>query len=162
MNKEPTPRAIERAMSLAMQLREMLKTESGELDEQLFADTIEGETDVMELLDRIIEWSIADRLLADTAKTRAKRLETRAEKARDLAQRMLEELGLDRLERATYTASIAAGPPSVVIEDPDEVPPAYLRTVPDKERIKRVLKAGEPVPGALLSNERPVLRILTR
>lgn len=158
---QPSPARIERAMSMAMQLRAVLE-ETGDVDNQLLVDTLEGESDVTEIIDRLVETSVADQRLADGAKERARRLENRAEKARDMVQRMLEELGLERLDRPLYTASFGAGPQTVIIEDPLLVPDAYNRTVADKTMIKKVLERGEVVPGATLTNSKPVLRILTR
>lgn len=162
MNKIPSPKRIEQAMSAAMKLRDMLKS-SDDVDHQLLADMIEGETDAMELLDRILETSIADKMLAEAAYARSKRLEERADRCRTLALSMLEEMGLTKVERAVYTASVADGPQSVVITSTAKIPADYWRQSPDKEAIKKALKdKPDAVPGAELSNPKPVLRVVTR
>lgn len=163
MSTYPSPAQIERAMSAAMQLLATIKSEgNSDLDDQLLADTIEGETDAMDLLDRIIETSVADKLMSEIARGRAKRFEERADRCRKLALAMMEELGLQKLERPVYTASLVLGPQSVEIEDASLIPPAFQRTTPDKDQIKRALLRGERIAGAVLSNAATVLRVLTK
>ena len=67
---------IEQAMSAAMQIRAMLGDTE---DEKLLADTIDGETDVLEILDRLVEQALADEALVEGARERIKRLEARPE-----------------------------------------------------------------------------------
>ena len=157
--KHPSPDRITRAMSEAQQILSGLSIEG---DEQLLADTLEGETDIMRLMDRIAEIAIADKLLGELARGRAQRLEKRADAARDMLRRMMEELGLSKLERGTYTASVALGTPKPVAVDLSELPAEYVRHSPDTTAIGKALRAGQDVPGYVLGNPEPVLRLLTR
>src|SRR3954463_838937 len=160
MNDAPSAWKVEKAMSAAMRVKAMLGDTD---DERLLADALEGSTDVMELLDRLIERTNADAALVKSGKERLARIDHRNERTRALIQRMLEALDLRRLERPLATLSVSAGPRAVVITDEAELPPAYLRSAPDKPAIAAALKAGEAVPGAELSNgSAPVLRITTR
>lgn len=153
---QPSPAHIERAMSAAMQLKSTLNGEDA--DEQLIADMIEGETDVFELLDRILEDSVADRLMSEMAYARGKRFKDRSDKMRELARQMMEALGLDKLERATYTASLATGTPPVEVTG--VLPVAFMR--PDTVLVRKALLKGEQVDNAHLGEAPVVLKVLTR
>jgi hypothetical protein len=160
MNDAPSAFRVERAMSAAMQVRDLLGDDP---DERLLADALEGSTDVMELVDRLIERSSADAALVRAGKERLARIEARNERTRGLIARMLDALDLRRLERPLATLTLADARRGVVITDEDELPPAYLRTAPDKAAILSALNAGEVVPGAALSNGAgPVLTMRTK
>ena len=103
-------------MSLAMQA--LTTVEDDAEDPQLVAAITDGGGgDILQILDRVAEMSVADRLLAEQASARADRLEARADKARDLIRRIMEALELQKLERPTYTVTMAEGPKSVVVQD---------------------------------------------
>ena len=148
-------------MSLAMQA--LTTVEDDAEDPQLVAAITDGGGgDILQILDRVAEMSVADRLLAEQASARADRLEARADKARDLIRRIMEALELQKLERPTYTVTMAEGPKSVVVQDEGAVPDHYIRHAPNKPEILRALKRGEDVPGCTMNNGAPVLRLLTR
>lgn len=156
--KAPGPRRLEAAMSAAMQIKATLPDD----DDQLLRDTLEGQTDVFELMDRLAEQAIADKLLVDKATERARRLERRADKRRDIIARMLEclELG-EALERPMYTATLAHVR-TVIVNDETELPAEFFKHAPDKIRIGKALRDGKEVKGATLSNPRPSLSLLIR
>ena len=154
----PHGAAIERAMSAAM---EVISTLPDDEDHALLLGSLEGETDIMEVLDRVIESSIADKKLAEMARERAKRVEERASRSREIALRIIEALGVSPLERPIYTASLMQIRKSIVTNS-DELPKEFIRESPDMIAINKALRAGEEVPGAELSNTEPSLRITTR
>lgn len=150
----PSPRAIERAMAEAMRLRATLPDDD---DMRLLLDTIEGQTNALELLDRVAEQAVADTKLAELAAARGRRLLARAERARDLALRMMLALEIgDTLERATYTASISR---KTKVHVTGNVPEAFMRHAPDKDLIGKVLRDGKTVENATLSNPEPHISI---
>lgn len=149
--------ALMREMGRVDQLRKWL----GEAEEtQVILDTIEGETQALEMLDIIVDEWESDKGNAEKCRARATRIEQRADKTRYLAQAILERIGVNKLERAAYTMSVGAGVPSVIITD-DKVIPRHLMA-PDKTAIKSALSKGENVPGCTLNNVPPVLRIRTK
>lgn len=169
-----SPRRLEAAMSAVGRLKATLyETQSKHpstdpdtpgamrnAEEQLLLDTLEGETDVFELIDRILEVVVADEALVDAGKARLKRIEARADRHRAILKAMMEEIG-DKLERPLATLSVSDGPKMAHIVDQAAIPDVFWRRAVDKHELLRALKAG-PVQGAELSNGVPVLRLLTR
>lgn len=93
--------------------------------------------------------------------------EQAAEAAKDVRE-STRRLLLEVLEQTTgvirygaMQASVGRGTPSVVITDEAAIPPAMMRTAPDKAAILAQLKAGKHIPGATLSNAAPRLSITT-
>ena len=146
---------IERAMSAAM---EVISTLPDDEDHALLLGSLEGETDIMEVLDRVVESSIADNKLAELARERAKRVEERARKSREIALKIIEALGVSPLTRPVYTASLTY-PRKPLVTNADELPKEMIREAPDMVAIGKALRAGETIPGAELRNPEPQLTI---
>ena len=126
-------------------------------EERLLLDMIEGETDALELMDKLIEHVVADEALVDAGKARLKRIEARADRHRAILRAMMEEIG-DKLERPLATLSVSTGPRTAVVVDAKAIPEVYWRRTVDKQELLRALKNG-PVEGAELSNGAPVLTL---
>jgi hypothetical protein len=129
-------------------------------DYGLLISTIEGESDILEVLDRVVEHAISDKKLAELARERASRIEARSVRAREIARDIVEALEVSPLERPVYTASLT-WPRKPVVTNADELPAAYIRTAPDMVAIGKALRAGEAIPGAELKNPAPQLTIRT-
>jgi hypothetical protein len=142
-------------MSAAM---EVISTLPDDEDHALLLGSLEGETDIMEVLDRVIESSIADKKLAELARERARRIEARADRAREIATRIVEALEISPLERPVYTASLTF-PRKPLVTNAEELPDTYIRHAPDMVAIGKALRAGETIPGAELKNPEPQLII---
>jgi hypothetical protein len=153
MARAPHPAQIERAMSEAQQLKQELIGQDGTIarDDRLLLDTLDGETDVMALIDRLVEYSMADQILAELAQARATRIKKRAEYFRGTVCRMLQALQLGRggpIERAAFSLSLSDRD-SVEITNEDAIPRIYIRHAPDKAALLIALREG-PVKGAEL------------
>ena len=146
---------IERAMSAAMEAISALPDDG---DNVLLLNTIEGESDVLEVLDRVVEAAIADKKLAELARERAKRIEARADRARGVALQIIEALQVSPLERPLYSASISY-PRKPLVTNADELPKEMIREAPDMVAIGKALRAGETIPGAELKNPEAQLTI---
>jgi hypothetical protein len=151
----PHGAAIERAMSAAM---EVISTLPDDEDHALLLGSLEGETDIMEVLDRVVESSIADNKLAELARERAKRVEERARKSREIALKIIEALGVSPLTRPVYTASLTY-PRKPIVTDAMAVPDKFSRVSVDMIALGKALRAGETIPGAELKNPEPQLTI---
>ena len=139
-------------------------------DEVLAADTLEGQTDALDLVDQILTSLAVNKAHAHGLKdhiedmsNRLIRLQGRQDALRTLLQRILEESGLKRLERPAATLSLAKGPPKVMITDENLLAFEFLRIrqEPNKMKIKEALLAGDTVPGAQFSNSETQLTIRT-
>ena len=153
-------------------LRDRIKTEDPQIDEQTLADTVEGLTDLHEIVTAIIRSALADEALATGLKCRIadmqdrlNRLQDRASKRRQIAKDVMVELDLKKITAPDFTASIRPGLPSLLVLDEDAVPKTYWE--PQEPRLKRQelasdLKQGEEIAGAALSNPEPILSVRTR
>jgi len=140
-------------------------------DEVLLADSLEGETDLYELLRQIERkrretLTMTGALAAEIAQleVRQGRFERREQAMRDLIFKLLERANMKKVELPEATFSIRQGTAKVLITDEAEIPDSYCRIKrePNKLQIKEALNQGETVPGATLSNQEPSLSIRTK
>ena len=160
------------AASTYRAIRDRIRAQDPQIDEQTLADTVEGLTDVHEILVAIIRGALADEAMAMGLKCRVSdmqdrlnRLKDRAAKRRQIAKDTMVELDLKKLTASDFSASIRAGMPALVVLDEDAVPKTYWE--PGEPRLRRQslaldLKEGAEVAGATLSNPEPILSVRTR
>lgn len=153
-----SPDRLMAAMAEAMKLRD----EIGDDDQKLLHDVIDGQTNAFGILDKLAAQAVADRLLVERGEQRLKRIGARADRARDTIKRMMDALGLTRLERDLVTITVSDGPRGVRVTDETAIPDAYIRRSVDKQALGKDLRAGATVEGAELANGQPVLKILSR
>ena len=154
-SKLPSSLSIQNAMRAAMEAISQLPDDE---DYGLLLSTIEGESDILEVLDRVVEQAISDKKLAELARERASRIEARSVRAREIARDIVEALEVSPLERPIYTASLT-WPRKPVVTNADELPDTYIRHAPDLVAIGKALRAGETIPGAELRNPEAQLTI---
>ena len=143
-----------------------------EIDGDTLADTLEGITNLHEMIAAVIRSALVDealcaglRLRADEMKQRLSRLDERAAKKRALALEAMTEVGLSKLEQPDFTASARAGTPALVVISEQSIPSIYWLPQPpklDRQALLGILKRGNPVPGTQLSNPNPVLTVRTK
>jgi Siphovirus Gp157 len=153
-------------------LRDRIRAQDPQIDEQTLADTVEGLTDLHEIVTAIIRSALNDEALATALKCRIgdmqgrlDRLQDRASKRRQIAKDVMVELDLKKLNAPDFTASIREGTPSLMVIDEEAVPSIYWQ--PSEPRLNRQglayeLKQGAEVPGVALSDPEPVLSVRTR
>ena len=153
MNARFDPRLIE---TVAAELRDML---GEDFDEDAFLDTLDGETDALDVADALIAGMQNAEALAAAAKAQADAIKARADRLKDRSMAykgrmltLLNAIGQKKLERPAATISRRTGSLSVQITDEASVPSQLCKIVqtPDKTAIKKQLEAGEDVPGAAL------------
>ena len=100
-------------------LRQRLLSEYPEADDETLQDTLEGITDLHEMIAAVIRSALVDEALQAGLRTRLEemrrrleRLEERSAKKRQLALEAMCEVGLKKLEQPDFTASARAGMPS--------------------------------------------------
>ena len=153
-------------------LRQRLLTDYPNLDEETVADTLEGITDLHEMIATVIRSALVDeafhaglRFRVDDMRERLSRLELRASKKRQLALEAMTEVGLTKFEQPDFTASTRAGSPALVVIAEETIPGAYWLPQPpklDRQAILGELKRGIDIPGAQMSNPKPVLSVRTK
>ena len=130
-------------------------------DEDSWSMALASETELDELLTKLIAMIEDSNVLIDgTAirmeelKARQDRFKRRIEAFRALIFKLMEAAEIKKRELPLGTLSIRAGTPKVIITDPLEVPVTFCRTEvsPDKKKIKEALELGFDVPGAVMSN----------
>ena len=152
--------------------RQRLLEKWPEIDCETLADTLEGITDLHEMIAAVIRSALVDEALhtglrfrVDEMKQRLSRLEVRAIKKRQLALEAMSEVGFTKLEQPDFTASARAGFPALIVVTEDNIPSAYWIPQPaklDRQAILGQLKRGAEIPGAQLSNPHPVLMVRTK
>jgi hypothetical protein len=153
-------------------LRDRLRAEFPEADEDTLRDTLEGLSSLPEALAAVLRSYLDDLTLAaalgmriDDMQERLSRIELRADKKRELVTSVMERADIKKLAEPDFTASLRPSPPAVVVTDEGQIPEAYWKPQPPKldgQGISMALKSGATVPGALLSNPEMVLSVRTK
>lgn len=130
-------------------------------DEQLRADSIEGETDAFEFLASLIRRIEDAKALSEGVQgriqeltERASRFDRRQDAFRSLAFKIMQAADLQKAELPCATLLVRNVPPKVIVTDETRLPDILCKITraPDKKRIKELLDVGEAVPGCELSN----------
>ena len=153
-------------------LREQLAERFPDADEETLCDTLEGMTDLTDMLAELIRSSLDDKALVTALKQREadmkerrERFEARAQKKRDLVWSMMERADIKKIAAPDFTAGLRAGKPKVLVAIESELPGYYwLPQDPklDRNALYRDLVAGADVPGAVLANAPPTLSVRTK
>jgi hypothetical protein len=153
-------------------IRDRIRAEDPTIDERTLADTVEGLTDLHEIVRAIIRSALADEALVVGLKGRItdmqgrlERLQDRASKRRQIAKDVMVELDLKKITAPDFTVSIRPGMPALLVLDEASVPSIYWQ--PSAPRLNRQgllseLKEGAEIKGVALSEPEPVLSVRTR
>ena len=153
-------------------IRDRIRTEDPQIDEQTLADTVEGLTDLHEIITAIIRSALTDEDFVTGLKCRIAdmqgrldRLQDRASKRRQIAKDVMVELDLKKITAPDFTVSIRPGTPALLVLDEAAVPSIYWE--PREPRLNRQellseLKEGAEIEGVVLSNPEPVLSVRTK
>jgi hypothetical protein len=155
-----------------LQLKDWLLSEYPEADEDTLRDTLEGITDLHEMIAAVIRSALVDEALQaglrtrlDEMRQRLTRIEERGAKKRQLALEAMCEAGLKKLEQPDFTASARAGlPPLVVVAEPEIPEPYWVPQSPklDRQSLLADLKRGATIHGVQLGNPKPCLAVRTK
>ncbi len=153
-------------------LRQRLLDAYPDADEDTLTDTLEGITNLHEMIAAVIRSALVDealqaglRMRLEEMRQRLSRLEDRGSKKRQLALEAMSEVGLKKLEQPDFTASARAGSPALVVVSEEGIPRSYwISQAPklDRQSLLAALKRGEAIPGTQLSNPKPSLSVRTK
>ena len=153
-------------------LRTRLLAEIPDLDAETFADTLEGITDLKEMIAELIRSALEDEALAaglstrlSDMKARLERFETRAKRKRQLVLKTMGEADMAKLEQADFTASLRQAAPALELVAEDKIPAAYWKPQPfklDRQGLLLALNAGTAIDGAVLAPPQQLLSVRTK
>src|SRR5690348_18456295 len=108
-------------------------------DEKTLVDTLEGITNLHEMIAAVVRSALVDEALQAGLRTRIEdmrqrlsRLAERGLKKRQLALEAMNEAGLKKLEQPDFTASARAGLPPLVLTSEKDVPETYWTPQPPR------------------------------
>ena len=162
---------LHRQIGAAIALKHSLKETLGD-DDEAIRDMIEGETDLHEMIERVVMSMDEDGMLVtglaariDELSERKRRIENRISSKRAMVEQAMVIGEVETLERPTFTLSLRRVPPKAEVTDESLIPSSYWQPQPpklDKKALLGALKEGASVPGATLSNGGIALQIRTK
>ncbi|MEP0315527.1 siphovirus Gp157 family protein [Hyphomonas sp.] len=142
------------------------------IDEETLADTLEGVTDLHEVVAAVVRSALVDEAMAegvkrhiDILKERSQRLAERARTRREIARDAMVEVDVRKIQAPDFTVSVRPGSPALVVTDEGAIPSSYWRPrdpILDRAGLISDLKRGSVIEGATLSNPEPVLSVRIR
>lgn len=154
-----TVKAIGTELREAMKLRQML---GDDCDPTLLLDTIEGETNLAEACAFVLEQTHEDEILIEGLDAKIKELQVRkgrmeksVETRRNVILMAMDKAGLHTIRSPLGTMTARPTPPKATITDEALIPARFWKPSDpklDRAAVAGALKAGEAVPGAVLSN----------
>ena len=153
-------------------LRQQLAEKFPDADEETLRDTLEGMTDLTDMLAELIRSSLDDKAFVtalkqreDDMKERRERFETRAQKKRNLVWLTMERANLKKIEAPDLSVGLQKSKPSVRITDEGMIPNQFWIPQPhklDRNKIAEALKTGADIAGVMFSNAPPTLSVRTK
>lgn len=141
-------------------LKERLREDFPDLDDETLADTLEGETNLSEALASIVRSREEDLGLilglkgrVQNLKERLERFQERAERKRRLVAEVMSRAEIKRIVEADFTVSLRQGTPSAIIENEGLIPADFWKPQPpklDRAALTEALRSGQTVAGAML------------
>jgi hypothetical protein len=156
---------IHRQTEAAKSLLSSLRDQGVDDDAELVADTIEGETNLLEAIEAALaQIDECDVLITglkakeEEFETRRKSIERRAERVRALIEQAMLATDQTSLKLPTATLSLTKRAPGLIVNSEADIPSRFFveqeRPAPklNKKALAAAIKAGEQVPGANLDN----------
>ncbi len=153
-------------------LREHLEAEFPEADEDTLRDTLEGMTNLTEMIAEVLRSALEDQAFGAALRARIgdmqarlSRLEERARKKRELVTSVMERADLKKLTEPDLTVSLRPARAPLMLTDEDIIPEAFWKPQPaklDRQGLIAALSAGSDVPGALLGNPTMTISVRTK
>ena len=162
---------LDNEATLAERIKAELLGDDPDLDERTFLDTLEGATNIMEMLGAAVRTAVYYGHVIEMQKRRKAELELRQERTeaemyrlRDKVRDIMLRLDIKQLRQDDFTASLRATAPKVIVTDETLIPVDYWEMRPhlNKQFLLDRLKDGAQVDGATLSNSGMSLAVRTK
>src|SRR5215207_3276836 len=155
-----------------LELRRRIQLEDPTIDGDTLADTVEGLTNLYEIIAAVIRSALLDEALASGLKQRIeqmeerqRRLDDRAAKRREMVREAMVQNGIRKIIDPEFTLSLRAGTFSLVVVDESAIPSRFWEArAPrlNKQGLLSELKQGADIAGVALSNPERVLSVRTK
>ena len=153
-------------------LRQLLEEKFPDIDEETILDTLEGITDLHEMIAEVVRSRQDDLAFIAAVKARISdmqerlaRLDQRVTTKKEILASVLERAGIKKITEADFTLSLrSTNPPLVVIEE-KRIPEAFWKPQPaklDRQGLLVALKDGRDVPGVALGNGGVTISVRTK
>ena len=153
-------------------LRTRLEEEFPDADEETLRDTLEGLSNLPEMLAEVLRSMLDDQAMVSALRgrigdmqERCGRIEARARKKRDLVCSVMERADLKKVMEPDMTVSLRPARPPLAVVDEDLVPEAFWKPQPpklDRQALIAALAAGRDIPGAILGNPPMTISVRTK
>ena len=153
-------------------LRERLEADFPDVDEETLRDTLEGMTNLTDMLAEVLRSQLGDQDLVTALKARITdmqarcgRIEERARKKRELVTSVMERADLKKLMEPDLTVSLRPTRPPLAVVDEEAVPEEFWKPQPpklDRQGLISALAAGRDIPGAILGNPHMTISVRTK
>ena len=153
-------------------LRERLRAEFKEVDEETLSDTLEGISDLNEIIAEVLRSALVDQAMAEGLKlriedmsARLRRLKDGASKKKQLARDAMNETGIKKFTEPDFTASIRKGQAILQVDSEETIPNEFWLPQPaklDRLALISALKQGTQIKGTSLAEPESSLAIRTK
>ncbi len=163
---------LSRELTHHQYLRERLEADFPDADEECLHDTLEGLTNLTDMLAEVLRSCLEDQSLASALKARMadmqdllSRFEERARKKRELVCTVMEEAELKKLMEPDFTVSLRPSRAPLMIIDEEAIPGDYWKPQPaqlDRMGLISALSNGRDIAGAVLGNPPMTISVRTK
>ncbi len=161
-----------RELSHHQYLRERLAVDFPDADEETLCDTLEGLTNLTDMLAEVLRSALEDQAFVAALRSRIgdmqarlSRIEERARKKRDLVCSVMERADVRKLTEPDLTVSLRPSRAPLVLIDEAVIPEGYWKAQApklDRQGLLATLSRGKEVPGAILGNAPMTISVRTK
>ncbi len=166
------PDSLSRELTYHQYLRERLVADFPDADEECLRDTLEGLTNLTDMLAEVLRSALEDQAFVAALRSRIgdmqarlTRIEERARKKRDLVCSVMERADVRKVTEPDLTVSLRPSRAPLVVTDEGVIPEGYWKAQApklDRQGLLAALSAGRDVPGALLGNAPMTISVRTK
>jgi hypothetical protein len=152
-------------------IREALRSDFPDADDETLRDTVEGLTNLAEILAAVVRSHLEDVVLTTALRARIaamqerlSRLEKRIDKKRALVASVMERADIRKLSQPDFTVSLRPTAAPLIVLSENEIPEPFWRPQPprlDRKGLLAALMDGQSVSGVTLGNGAVTIAVRT-